>query len=91
MDVQTLNPYGLQEGQPCDTIRISYLPKDAPKQEVVVALPVTEGTTMQDVATEAFLYAKQLNQLSAGLMAVCGFSYRDDEQEAWIAFDPADY
>jgi|GEM_PF-5835916 len=91
MEVQTLNPYGLQEGQTCDTIRISYLPKGAPKQEVVVALPVTEGTTLQDVATEAYLHAKEVGQLDAGMMAACGFSYRDDEQDAWIGFDPADY
>ena len=91
MEVEVLNPFGLKEGQVCDTIRIRHLPKDAPEEDVVVALPLAQYETMQDVATAAYLHAKGTGKLSAGLMAVCQFSYRDDEEDTWYEFDPADY
>lgn len=91
MDINVLNPFGLQEGQPCDTIRIRHLPKAGPAEDIVVALPLTEYETMQDVATGAYLHAKGAGKLSAGLMAVCQFSYRDDANAAWVVFDPADF
>ena len=48
------------------------------------------GARAQDM--EALIAAaKQEGQLTAGMMVVCGFSYHDGEQDAWIAFDPADY
>jgi hypothetical protein len=91
MDINVLNPFGLQEGQVCDTIRMVHLPKEGPKEEVVVALPLELFETMQDVATGAYLHAKGVGALSAGMMATCQFSYHDDELDAWIVFDPADY
>nr|GFD57157.1 hypothetical protein [Tanacetum cinerariifolium] len=83
MELNVLNPFGLQAGQVCDTIRIRHLPKGAPTEDVVVALPVEGYATMQDAATAAYLHAKGTGQLSAGMMAYCSFSYRDDEADAW--------
>lgn len=91
MDIKVLNPFNLQEGLACDTIRISYQPKAGPAEEVIVALPVEHYATMQDAATAAYLHAKGAGKLSAEMMVVCGFSYRDDEVGAWLVFDPADY
>jgi len=91
MELNVLNPFGLQEGQACDTIRIRHLPKQGSAEDVVVALPVEGYATLQDAATGAYLHAKGTGQLSAAMMAVCEFSYRDDEADAWIVFDPADY
>ena len=90
MDIKVLNPFHLSEGQVCDTIRMRHLPQGAPEQDVAVALPLEQFSTMQDAATAAYLHAKEVGQLSAGLMAVCEFSYRDDHAEAWYVFDPAD-
>jgi len=91
MELNVLNPFGLQEGQVCDTIRIRHLPKEGPSEDIVVALPVEHYSTMQDSATAAYLHAKGASKLSAPLMAVCEFSYRDDNDDAWYVFDPADY
>lgn len=91
MELNVLNPFALQEGQKCDTIRIRYTPKDGPAQDVAVALPVEHYSTMQDAATAAYLHAKGAEKLSAGMMVWCEFSYRDDEADAWIVFDPADF
>lgn len=91
MDIKVLNPFGIPEGQVCDTIRIIHEPKSGPKEDVIVALPVELFPTMQDTATCAYLHAKGAEQLSAPMMVVCEFSYRDDNADAWIVFDPADY
>jgi hypothetical protein len=91
MDIEVQNPYGLKEGQTCDTIRIRHNPKGSAQEDVVVALPVAHFPNLQAAATEAYLHAKKIGKLSAGLMAVCEFSYRDDEQDAWCLFDPADF
>ena len=91
MDINVLNPFALQEGEVCDTIRIIHHPKDGPKEDVAVALPVEHFPTMQDTATSAYLHAKGTGQLTATMMVVCQFSYRDDAADEWIVFDPADY
>jgi len=91
MDIPQLNPYGLAEGQVCDAIRIRHQPAGgAPRQEVVVSLPLEVAPHLEGVATAAYLIAKEQGLLTAGLMAVCQFFYLDDEVGGWVEFDPAD-
>jgi hypothetical protein len=92
MDIPQLNPYGLEEGQGCDAIRIRYQPiDDTPMQEVIVSLPPQVAPdSWEGAATAAYLIAKEQGLLSASLMVVCQFFYLDDEVGGWVEFEPAD-
>ena len=82
------NPYGLAEGQPCDHIRIKFLHQGGAVEgwEGVVSLPVLVGADWEIAATQAFLLAKEHYGLKASMMALCSFSYYDDEIEGWVQF-----
>lgn len=84
-----LNPWNLQEGDPCFQILIALDTTYASGQHVQysgkVSVPGAVARDLEEAATIAFGVA-QKDGMQAALMAYCAFSFYDEDEDGWRQF-----
>jgi hypothetical protein len=88
------NPFNVPEGEACFKIFIKYL-NQRPGQtgaqyEGAIAVPVSVAEyhpdPLEGAATQAYLWAKEHDGLTAAMMAFCAFYYYDADAQGWVYF-----
>lgn len=88
------NPWNLAEGEACHQIlihhdnRLNQEGGQVYKGAIAVPLEVARyhPDELEGAATQAYLWAKEHDGLTAGMMAFCAFYYYDDDAQGWVYF-----